>query len=265
MKGGGQMENIRLKAALDWDQISDRLKYNPEILELHVKEEDLYQPGKVVEFIRTVKAKGVKVYLHHPSRFKGQYLDIISSNREMLKFYDWSSKELATICKQENVKCVVHCHYAHSESSQIADRASRMKVRKRIEKILSVCGDSFLWEDTTQGIFSAENPYLWEEIVQPLDLPLNIDISHSFISLKGNNEALHRHLDRFHSFAKYYHLVDSNGEFHDALPLGKGKIDWPMVKSYVQDTDFIFEVDLKQNNYLDCTMMIESADYYNQL
>ena len=128
-----------------------------------------------------------------------------------------------------------------------------------------ICGDSFLWEDTTQGIFSAENPYLWEEIVQPLDLPLNIDISHSFISLKGNNEALHRHLDRFHSFAKYYHLVDSNGEFHDALPLGLGKIDWPMVKSYVQDTDFIFEVDLKQNNYLDCTMMIESAEYYNQL
>ena len=48
MRGGRQMENIRLKAALDWDQVSDRLKYNPEILELHVKEEDLYQPGKVV-------------------------------------------------------------------------------------------------------------------------------------------------------------------------------------------------------------------------
>ena len=137
--------------------------------------------------------------------------------------------------------------------------------RKRIEKILPICGDSFLWEDTIQGIFSAENPYLWEEIVQPLDLSLNIDISHSFISLNGNNDALHRHLDRYHSFAKYYHLVDSNGEFHDALPLGNGKIDWPMVKSYVQDTDFIFEVDLKQNNYLDCKMMIESAEYYNQL
>jgi sugar phosphate isomerase/epimerase len=265
MKGGRQMENIRLKAALDWDQIGDRLKYDPEILELHIKEEDLYQPEKVIEFIQRVKSKGVKVYLHHPSRFKGQYLDIISSSREMLNFYDWSCKELAAICKQENVKCVVHCHYAKSESSQIADRAPRMKVRKRIEKILPICGDSFLWEDTIQGIFSAENPYLWEEIVEPLNLPLNIDISHSFISLNGNNEALQRHLDRYHSFARYYHLVDSNGEFHDALPLGEGKIDWHMVKSYVKNTDFIFEVDLKQNNYLDCTLMIESAQYYNQL
>ena len=259
------MENIRLKAALDWDQIGDRLKYEPEILELHVKEEDLYQPEKVVDFIQTVKAKGAKVYLHHPSRFKGQYLDIISSSQEMLSFYDWSCKELATICKQEKVKCIVHCHYAKSESSQFVDRASRMKVRKRIEKILPICGDSFLWEDTIQGIFSAENPYLWKEIVEPLNLPLNIDISHSFIALNGSNEALQRHLDRYHSFVRYYHLVDSNGKFHDALPLGKGKIDWPMVKSYVKSTDFIFEIDLKHNNYLDCTLMIESAEYYNRL
>ena len=27
----------------------------------------------------------------------------------------------------------------------------------------------------------------------------------------------------------HYHLVDSNGEFHDSLPLGKGKIDWQAV------------------------------------
>jgi sugar phosphate isomerase/epimerase len=259
------LENIRLKAAMDWDQISDRLKYEPEILELHVKEEDLYQPEKVVNFIRTVKAKGAKVYLHHPSRFKGQYLDIISSSREMVSFYDWSCKELAVICKQEKVKCIVHCHYAKSESSQYADRARRVEMRRRVEEILPICGDFFLWEDTTQGIFSAENPYLWEEIVEPLNLPLNIDISHSFIALNGSNEALKRHLDRYHSFATYYHLVDSNGKFHDALPLGKGKIDWPMVKSYVKNTDFIFEIDLKQNNYLDCTLMIESAEYYNRL
>lgn len=257
------MKNIRLKAALNWDQIEDRLKYRPEILELHVKEEDLYQPEVIIQFIREVKSKGVKVYLHHPSRFKGQYLDIISSNQEMLRFYDWSCRELALICKAEKVKCVVHCHYAHSESSQFADRASRIQMRKRIEKILPVCGDSFLWEDTIQGIFSAQNPYLLEEIVKPLNLPLNIDISHSFIALRGNNEKLQRHLDRYNSHAKYYHLVDSNGVYHDALPLGKGKIDWTMVKSYVKNTDFIFEVDLKHNHYLDCTLMIESAQYYN--
>ena len=192
-------------------------------------------------------------------------MDIISSNREMLKFYDWSSKELATICKQENVKCVVHCHYAHSESSQIADRASRVKVRKRIEKILPFVEIPFCGKTPPKAFFQLKIPICGKKLYEPLNLPLNIDISHSFISLKGNNEALQRHLDRFHSFAKYYHLVDSNGEFHDALPLGNGKIDWPMVKSYVQDTDFIFEVDLKQNNYLDCTMMIESAEYYNQL
>ncbi|WP_428909744.1 TIM barrel protein [Niallia sp. Krafla_26] len=259
------MKNIRLKAALDWDQIEDRLKYNPEILELHVKEENLYRPEEVVEVIRKVKGKGVKVYLHHPSRFKGQYMDIISSSREVRDYYDWSCKELAAICKQEQVKCVVHCHYAQSESSHFMDRDSRIKVRKRLETILSICGESFLWEDTTQGIFSAENPFLLEEIVKPLQLPLNIDISHAFIALKGDNEKLKHHLDQYSPYAQYYHLVDSNGEYHDALPLGKGKIDWLMVKSYIQNTDFIFEIDLKPSKYLDCTPMIESAKYYNQL
>ena len=52
---------------------------------------------------------------------------------------------------------------------------------------------------------------------------------------------------------------------HDSLPLGRGKIDWTMVKSYVKNKDFIFEIDLKASNYLDCSPMIESAKYYNRI
>ena len=43
----------------------------------------LYNPEEVVKYIQEFKSKGVKVYLHHPSRYKGQYLDIISSSQEM--------------------------------------------------------------------------------------------------------------------------------------------------------------------------------------
>ena len=259
------MKNIRLKMALHPQQLQDRMKHNPEMVELHISEDNLYHPEEVVKYIQEFKSKGVKVYLHHPSRYRGQYLDIISSSQEMRDYYDWSCRELAMICKQEEVKCTVHCHYAATESSHYLNQASRVEMRKRIEEILHISDQSFLWEDTISGIFSAENPFLLTEIVKPLNLPLTNDISHSFIALKGNNDELKKHLDRYHSFAQYYHLVDSNGVYHDALPLGKGKIDWAMVKSYVKNKDFIFEIDLKPSNHLDCSPMIESAEYYNRI
>ena len=256
------MKNVRLKMGIDPQQLEDRLKYNPEITELHINEEDLYRPEIIVNYIHLLKSMGVRVYLHHPTNYRGLALDIISPSREIRDYYDWSCKELAMISKRENVKCVVHCHYAQSVSSQYMDLASRVEMRNRVEEILRICDYSFLWENTTRGIFSAQNPCLLSEIVQPLNLPLAIDISHSFISLKGDNHKLKNHLEQFHSYARYYHLVDSNGEYHDALPLGKGKIDWSMVKRYVKETDFIFEIDLKPSNYLDCRPMVESGEYY---
>jgi sugar phosphate isomerase/epimerase len=259
------MNNVRLKTALNSQQIHNRMKFNPEIVEFHLKEENLYEPEEIVKYIQEFKSKGARVYLHHPMTYRGKYLDIISSSQEMRDFYDWSCDVLALICKQENIKCIIHCHYVKSESTNYVNPAERKETRQRIEEILNICDKSFLWEDTIRGIFSAENPFLLSEIIQPLNLPLNIDISHSFIALKGDNDKLQQHLESYHRFAKYFHLVDSNGVKHDSLSLGRGRIDWAMVKSYVKETDFIFEIDLKDSNYMDCSPMIESAKYFNNI
>ena len=89
------MKNIRLKMALHPQQLQDRMKHNPEMVELHISEDNLYNPEEVVKYIQEFKSKGIKVYLHHPSRYRGQYLDIISSSQEMRDYYDWSCRELA--------------------------------------------------------------------------------------------------------------------------------------------------------------------------
>jgi hypothetical protein len=259
------MNYIRLKTGLNAEHIENRMNYHPEIVEFHLKEDDLYQPERIVQSIRLVKSKGARVYLHHPMTYKGRYLDIISLNQDMRDHYDWSCKVLASICKQEEIKCVLHCHYQSSESTDYRDAAKRKETRKRIEEVLNICHESFLWEDTIRGIFSAENPFLLSEIVEPLKLPLNIDISHSFITLKGDNGRLQEHLEKFHPFARYFHLVDSLGITHDSLPLGKGRINWEMVKPYVKDHDFIFEIDLRSSNHSDCTPMIISANYFNSI
>ena len=147
------MKNIRLKMGLHPQQLQDRMKYNPEVIELHVSEDDLYHPEEVAKYIQAFKSKGIRVYLHHPSRYKGQYLDIMSSSQDMRDYYDWSCRELASICKQEDVKCTVHCHYASTESSYSQNQATRVEMRKRIEEILHISDESFLWEDTISGIF----------------------------------------------------------------------------------------------------------------
>jgi len=48
-------------------------------------------------------------------------LDIISSNQDMRDYHDWSCRILEEICKQEEVKCVIHYHYASSESTDYRD------------------------------------------------------------------------------------------------------------------------------------------------
>lgn len=259
------IQYIRLKAAINEEQIHDRLLYQPEIMELHLTEKNLYHPQEIVHYIRLLKARGIRVYLHHPMKHHGRYLDIISSSPEMRQFYNWSSELIASICKQENIKCIIHCHYSDSDSSRFADKGKRYETRKRIEEILHICDQSFLWEDTTEGIFSAQNPHLLDEIVRPLHLPLNIDISHTFIALQGNNRALEQHLKTYASYANYFHLVDSLGVEHDSLPLGRGNINWAMVKPFVGDTDFIFEIDLSESQFLDCRLMIESAEYFSRI
>ena len=72
--GGEWMKNIRLKMALHPQQLQDRMKHNPEMVELHISEDNLYHPEEVVKYIQEFKSKGVSVYLHHPSRYKGSVL-----------------------------------------------------------------------------------------------------------------------------------------------------------------------------------------------
>jgi len=254
------MKYIRLKTDTKEICIKNRLKYKPEIIEFHLEEHDLKDIELLEGKIEQVKKAGAKVYLHHPMRVNGKFLDIISRDEEVKNYYDWSSKILGELCEIHDIHCVVHGNYADSDSSVINEENTE-KVKYRIQQILTLKGsDKFLWENSVTGVFSNKNEQLIDKIVSPLNLPLAVDISHTFISLKGNNEKLEKILIETKPYAKYYHVVDSLGESHDSLPLGKGKIDWEMVKPYIKDCPFIFEIGLVPP-YDDCTPMIESANY----
>ncbi len=257
------MNYIRLKSAIHLRQLTDRLRHHPEILELQLFEQDLYQPKRVANVIRMLKDKGITVYLHHPMRWRGEYVDILSEDPDRRDYYDWSCAELGELCQRERVRCVVHAHYAHTECTRLDPVRDSRRLRERIEQIHDRAPDWFLWENTTQGLFSQENPYLVSEVVRPLALPLCMDISHAFIAVKGDNKELQQSIAEAYPYIAYYHVVDSQGQGHDSLSLGEGKVDWGAVLPFLRDKDFIFEIGLE--NVEDCTPMVESARYLARL
>lgn len=262
--GGVFMQNVRLKCSIDENQVANRLLYQPEIVELQLVEQDIYRPDKIYETIQKLKQHHIIPYLHHPSKYKGVYLDILSDDNDNKEFYIYSSKVLSEICRQEKVHCVIHAHYSGTVSSILPrNRENSVRMRHEIEKIMAFEHRYFLWENTIEGLFSHKNEYLLEEIITPLQLPLCFDISHSFISLQGNNDKLAEKLHEFAPLNHYFHVVDSLGQDHDSLCLGKGNVNWNLVKPFIDEKPFIFEIGLP--NFNDCTPMMESVQFYNNL
>lgn len=257
------MNNMRLKSSLDRESLDDRLQYEPEIIEFFLSVEDLEQSDLIRSRIRELRERGIRVYLHHPTRYNGKFLDILSPDPDRYRYYQQSTEQLVAICQEEGAKCVIHANYVKSENPEIT-RERTLLMKAEIEKILVYGRDVLLWEDSTDGLFCYANPYLIDEVIIPLQLPVNVDVSHTFISFRGDNDRLREVLERTAPYAQYYHLVDSMGEYHDSLPLGQGKIDWRMVKQLVNGKDYIFEINLN-GGHIDCTPMVESARYFDTL
>ncbi|PGK51614.1 hypothetical protein CN918_27870 [Priestia megaterium] len=254
----------RLKTAVNQLDITDRMQYQPEILEFHLVEDDLYgQQKELAEAISYVQSKGTKVYLHHPMKTGNRTLDIISNYPDVRAFYQESCRILHEICSKNHIKCVLHCNYAQSDNSIHISHENTVKVKHEIESILTYGKHTFLWEDSINGTFSFKNPHLFSRIIQPLQLPLVQDVSHSFIALSGNNEKLLAITKQISPFVQYMHLVDSLGQSHDGLPLGEGLIHWNNIKPHTLHKDFIFEISL--DNVHDCRPMIQSCAFYNSI
>jgi len=262
------MNNVKCSLAIE--QIEDRLRYEPNIVELQVFEGDIRNPNRIIQVIQLFQERKVKVYLHHPMKVNGKFLDILSKDPEVFEFYRSSCSIIYDICESEDILCVVHPHYEKCVSG-MADTSNEnyiieksIELKNAIQEIRNHKVDRFLWENAPTGIFSSLNPYWLANIVEPIQLPLCYDISHAFMSFRGDNDKLENEIISTYPFTHHYHVVDSKGtEIHDALSLGLGNIDWLRFKKYILNRDFIFEVDLP--NYNDCTPMIESAGYFYSL
>jgi hypothetical protein len=259
------MNYVRLKTDLKPICLEDRLQYQPEIIEFHLETYDLKNPDRIRNAIHLFQKAGSCVYLHHPTTYKEKKLDIISQDPTIFDYYTESSILLAQLCKEEGVRCVIHANYTGNDNSSNITQKNIERVKERISFIRSLeGGENFLWEDSIMGIFSQQNPRLFQDIIKPLSLDVNLDISHSFIALKGNNNKLIETIQLFYPYIHYFHVVDSLGLEHDSLPLGKGRIDWKRIVPFIQSKPFIFEIGLEPP-YDDCSLMMDSVRYFHSI
>lgn len=254
------MFNLGLKCAYDPAQLYNRIKYQPDLIEIQLFEQDLFGANRteLENTISMLKSLNIEVYLHHPIKFQGEKLDIIHNDPTMYHFYHLTTRILSEICNHYHIKCVIHPHYSGTPSSTIAEDTKKEMI-KEISEILDYSENVFVWENTIEGLFSSQNYNWFKDIVQPLNLPIVYDISHAFISFRGDNDLLMKELNQMSDYIKYFHVVDSLGQQHDSLSLGKGKVNWERVLPYIKGKPYIYEIGLK--DFTDGTEMVESHNY----
>ena len=67
-------------------------------------------------------------------------------------------------------------------------------MKKALQDIRQHTSKKFLWENALKVIFSRANPYWLTHIVEPLQLHICYDISHAFMSFRGDNDKLAENL-----------------------------------------------------------------------
>ena len=163
------MNFLRLKVNLEQRNLDNRLQYDPSIIEFYLSDHDLQNPERIRDRIRQLHARGIKAYLHHPPKHQGEFLDILSDNPQIRKYYHESCEILARICIEEQAKCAIHANYVRTSSSQNITRERTVMMREEILEISSYSREVFVWEDSTEGLFSYGcNPYLIDDVIVPL-------------------------------------------------------------------------------------------------
>lgn len=266
---------LGLKGSSSPGQILNRLAQpDINIYEFHLVEDDLFGDKRIEleRWIQFMRDQGIQVYLHHPSSINGVELDVMATDSIMASYFELSTRIIVELC--ETYDCYTVIHWNYSEFSNDEHRAGRKKnqhTKDNLEGLLARTQDidtrlgkgRILWENSIAILGTYLSDFSWAEMLAETDINLIFDISHAFISLKGDNDALERTVRTLRHNIKYFHVVDSMGETHDSLPLGQGLIDFKRLKPYITEKNYIYEVGL--TNIHDCTQMVDSHEWLKSL
>lgn len=260
---------LGLKASTNQRQIDERLQFHPQVFEFFTTSGDVSSQGldHLNQMIDHVQKAGVEhIVIHHPMKFNGQHNEVSvnpDSNPAHYHFMMSSSKALINVAKQSGTQLLIHGGY-NQPVSEILHKfgsisAGRKVVLQRLDYFKSLGGLNVMFENSISPLFDFGDPNIESEVLKH-QYRLCYDTSHGFIVLHGDNQKLQDSMRHLRNQVVHYHFVDSMGQFHDSLTLGKGAIDWQPLKPLVNhNATNIFEINL--NDQFNCQEMLESYEY----
>lgn len=263
---------LGLKAGTEPIQLHDRLQHQPDVFEFYLNEFDVSGDGlkRLSDEIDEVKDTTKKIVLHHPMKVGEQSVELDVSevaDPNLYRFVRESTETLIQLAKDKSIQALIHGSYNQQTPTIIAEYANfdeaQSALFNRMDYYQKYGQNNVMFENSISDLFYFGSEEMDRFILQK-GYRLAFDTSHAFIKQSGSNADLQASLKRLMPNIVHYHLVDSMGEFHDSLPLGKGKIDWKQAYSLMNpDATSIYEIDLADQN--NCREMLESHDYLQNL
>ncbi|MBU3829967.1 MAG: sugar phosphate isomerase/epimerase [Candidatus Limosilactobacillus merdavium] len=265
---------LGLKGSSNRQQIDDRLQFHPDVYEFYTDANDFTPEGyrHLDEAVQYVQSKGItNIVIHHPMVFKQWHSEVVAPEKdfpELYRFIETSTEQLINLAKKRNIQVLVHGDYAGKEVQQMVDlypnvEAARQAVYSRLDRFAKAGGNHIMFENSIAPVFAYGHPAQEDEILAH-NYRLAFDTSHCFIEMHGDNKALQASLKHLRDHVVHYHLVDSMGQTHDSLQLGKGKIDWaPVLKLLNPKATSIYEINLKDQS--NCREQVASHRYLTKI
>ncbi|HJE27551.1 TIM barrel protein [Limosilactobacillus pontis] len=269
---------LGLKGSSARVQIDDRLQHHPSVYEFFTATSDFTPDGyrHLYDAIQYVQSQGIhRIILHHPMKFGNHHSDVVAPERyypDLYRFIETTTEQLIRLGHDLNVQVLVHGGYSGPEVEHMVDlypsvEDARQAVYHRLDRFADEGGDQIMFENSIAPVFAYGHPDQEDEILAH-HYRLVFDTSHCLIELHGDNTGLQRSLRHLAPAVVHYHLVDSMGQTHDSLQLGKGKIDWaPVLPLLNPAATSIYEINL--HDQTNCKEQLASHEYlldiYRQL
>ena len=222
---------LGLKGSID--QIPSRLKYNPKLFEFHLFPEDLIKnKKKLISAIKSLKKKGIKVFIHMPFLYNNKQIDLGEEHPEGLSII----VELAKLCKEQECFAIIHPSFDNAVSKEV--------IIKNISYLQPYFSYIFFETSSTKSFFLKEEDVL--EIAKKAKIKnLAIDTAHLYKIYKSNSKVISVITNLQSHYPTYIHFSNSNGE-SEGDQLDKGKIVFEKVLPLI--TKGVLEIRNKNEN-----------------
>lgn len=271
LQGGGMMQ-LGLKASTNKVQIDDRLQYQPDVFEFHLEDTDFTSAGwqHFIKMVSYVSDKVPHIVFHHPMKWHDQRCELYTNSAVNPALHDFvmqSATQLIKLAQDIDGYALIHGAYKNNLPKIVTNWSTVSKAQdvvfERMNQLREIAPDNVVFENGTSPVYAYGDAEFENRIIAA-DLPLACDVSHTFISVHGNNDALINSLQHLKSQIKHYHLVDSMGQRHDSLTLGKGLVDWQRVLNELNpQASRIYEINLADQQH--CQEMMASHEYLMSL